>query len=790
MTMKKFIISKFLLIPLAVSLIFTTGFTQEHKNVKPKPISDVKIAMQAFNDEYWDKDAKYFWADSSKGTSYQGFWVEAELWEMVMDVYQSTKDPKYLAQIDEIYDGTVKKYGENWTNNPFNDDIMWWAMGCARAYELTGNEKYLDQAKYHYNWVYDNEWEETSFNGGIWWKNNLSDKVTKNACINFPAAMTAIYLYNITKENKYLEQAEGIYKWGKTTLSDGKGQIYDAIDFNGTNKGASHYNQGTFIGAAVELYKVTKDEMYLNDAKNAANYTKDNLVDSNGMLKYEYWSGDLKGGKTILLRNMAKLLSATKDASYNQFNNKLEKWLKTNTATAWSYKNSENIVDGNWSGKLLSGTVNSWSASSVVEALSVIEAGGKLQTKPIKNPYNKLEGENYDVANGVGIEGCSEGTAQLSGIKPDNYIKYENVDFGAKGATGFIARAASATGGGNIEIRLDKLNGEKVGNCTVDGNASWSEFYDATASITKITGKHDVYLIFKKINDDYLFNINWVKFTKNNPTEHDAYTRLKASNFVDSSDVLVDSISGIVNGIKNNAFTSYKDIEFGDGAFGFKAHVQSGATGGTIEIKLDSLSGTTVGICPIPALGNWDTWTDVTSNLDDIDVKGVHDLYLVYHGANGSDYPCNVDWFTFTSIKGVDRDAHGKLEAENYTAGSGIGTENGSGTTYLAGIYGPNNPYVMYNYIDFGSSSTTKFYVKAASETTGGDIEIRLDGMDGTLIGKCKVSGTGGWSNFSISSCDITASVTGKHIVYILFKGSDWLYNVDSFTFGDPSVLN
>jgi hypothetical protein len=574
-------------------------------------------------------------------------------------------------------------------------------------------------------------------------------------------------------------------------LSDGKGHIYDAIDFNATNKGATHYNQGTFIGAAVGLYKITKNKAYLDDAVNGANYTKENLVDTNGILKYEYWSGDLKGGKTILLRNMAKLLSATEDNSYKKFNNKLDQWLKINTATAWNYKNSENIVDGNWSGKLLLGTINSWSASSVVEALSVIGSySGTLPSKPLKNPYNKLEGEDYDVASGVGIEGCSEGTAQLSGIKSDYYIEYKNVDFGTLGAIGFIARTSSATGGGNIEIWIDGLNGQKVGTCTVNGNGSWSDFYDSTATITKTTGKHDVYLLFKKINDDYLFNINWVKFTKNNPTLHDAFTNLKAGNFTDSSNVLIDPTWGFINGIKNNGFTAYKDIDFGDGAFGFKSHIQSGAKGGTIEIKLDSLSGTTVGTCSIPVLGNWDTWTDVISNLDDVAVNGVHDLYLVYHGADGSDYPCNIDWFTFTSVKGVARVASSKIEAENYTSGSGVGTENGGGTTYLAGIYGPNNPYAMYNYIDFGGSSPTKFCVKAASATAGGDIEIRLDGMNGTLIGKCTVPGTGGWTNFTISSCDITASVTGKHIVYLLFKGSDWLYNVDRFTFGEPSALD
>ena len=51
------------------------------------------------------------------------------------------------------------------------------------------------------------------------------------------------------------------------------------------------------------------------------------------------------------------------------------------------------------------------------------------------------------------------------------------------------------------------------------------------------------------------------------------------------------------------------------------------------------------------------------------------------------------------------RDASDKLEAENYTNGVGFGRETGGGETYLAGMFGPNNPYAMYNYIDFGAKA-------------------------------------------------------------------------------------
>lgn len=70
-----------------------------------------------------------------------------------------------------------------------------------------------------------------------------------------------------------------------------------------------------------------------------------------------------------------------------------------------------------------------------------------------------------------------------------------------------------------------------------------------------------------------------------------------------------------------------------------------------------------------------------------------------------------------------------------------------------------------------------------------GTIEARIDGINGPVIATAEISGTGGWQKFQVFSGHVTAPVTGKHLVYLLFKGNDWLYNFDKFTFGDPSVF-
>ncbi|MBW4837823.1 MAG: carbohydrate-binding protein, partial [Paenibacillaceae bacterium] len=643
-----------LTLTMALSISLLTGAKAPEAQAATSGHADADAAIKAFNAKFWDPQAKYYWADSNRGSNYQGFWVEAELWEMVMDAYLRTSDrelkAQLRAQIDDIFDGAVLKYGEDWTNNPFNDDIMWWAMASARAYQITGEARYLDKAKYYFDFVYDTQWDDAFANGGLWWLN--SEHVTKNACINFPAAEAAVYLYEITEDSHYLEAATHIYRWGKTMLTDGNGKVFDRIEPDrGPVPDATHYNQGTFIGAATMLHRVTGDKVYLEDAIKAAQFTMAHQTEANGLLGYEGPNGDLKGGKTILLRNLTHLQQAvdgSKSRTHREFERKFDEWLALNAAMAWSHRNEEGIVDGNWIGQLLSGTYESWAASSAVQALTVVQPKPTVPVYPVKPAYQRIEAEKYNIGQGFVLEGSAEGTLQLGGIKHGHTAVYKNVDFGTTEAVGFIARAASGTSGGTIEIRLDAEDGPKIGAVRVEGTGGWNQFIDAVAVLrddqgnpVTVTGKHDVYFTFVKANDDYLFNLNWFRFTETDPTRTDAYAKRKAGEFDDSSGVSRNGEYGFLEEIANGAYVQYEDIDFGSGAAGITAHVASGNQGGTIEVKLDSLNGPTVGTLQIPVVGDWATWIDVMSTVDDTAAAGIHDVYLVFHGTDGSDFPCN-----------------------------------------------------------------------------------------------------------------------------------------------------
>jgi hypothetical protein len=84
--------------------------------------------------------------------------------------------------------------------------------------------------------------------------------------------------------------------------------------------------------------------------------------------------------------------------------------------------------------------------------------------------------------------------------------------------------------------------------------------------------------------------------------------------------------------------------------------------------------------------------------------------------------------------------------------------------------------WIRYNAIEFGSQQLKAVSVMGTS-VQGGVIEIRLDKMDGTLIGTTKLSKSGKWE---IKISHLLKAPSGKHDLFIVLKDAnpvsiDWL---------------
>jgi hypothetical protein len=111
---------------------------------------------------------------------------------------------------------------------------------------------------------------------------------------------------------------------------------------------------------------------------------------------------------------------------------------------------------------------------------------------------------------------------------------------------------------------------------------------------------------------------------------------------------------------------------------------------------------------------------------------------------------------------GVDTEdcAEGDLDVGNITAGS----------------------YTYYNSVNLTGMST--FRARVASAGDGGNLEVHLDSVTGTLIGTVVVPVTGDWQDWTTVTCSLSGA-SGTHKVYLVYTGGngDYLFNVEWYAF-------
>lgn len=226
------------------------------------------------SEPYWD-DAAMIWAH---GSGYSAFVALREA-----TVGHPTLETKYKNLEDRMWKGTQQffySYSNNayrayacWPgsgNDRYYDDNAWVGLDMIDMYNLTGDQKYLTQAKYV--WDYLMMGTDSYAGGGINWKQQPAS-TGKNTCSTAPGAVLGAKLYIATHEQGYLDKTIELYDWLVNIMQDpGDKLFYDNVKENGSggltiNKGKLPYNAGQPMQAAVLLYNITGDQKYLDNAK-------------------------------------------------------------------------------------------------------------------------------------------------------------------------------------------------------------------------------------------------------------------------------------------------------------------------------------------------------------------------------------------------------------------------------------------------------------------------------------------------------------------------------------------
>ena len=291
-------------------------------------------------------------------------------------------------------------------NNVY-DDQQWLIRELIEAYKLTGKETYLREAEYLTEYVLDG-WDYTldangKEHGGITWGPGY---VTKHSCSNGPLISPLVWLSEIyrnktdeishifidadkkrqvrsdKKSDYYLDFAKKVYEWqkGKLLRSDGvyddmmggcgNCQVgYETIDgvryrkhVDLTNRvGPPYsYNSGSMLSGAADLYRVTNDNLYLQDAKQLTNASFQKFAKLGATIP-DHYTYDISGFNNwfnnVLLRAYIDIYPFYADAGkavesfqknldygYNKFLYK--GMLPTNLLIGWNRESGNNQTEG------------------------------------------------------------------------------------------------------------------------------------------------------------------------------------------------------------------------------------------------------------------------------------------------------------------------------------------------------------------------------------------------------------------------------------------------------------
>lgn len=256
---------------------------------------------------YWNSQKNYFNTNNQGNTTFQ-YWPQAHALDVLVRAYKRTNQQRYAQYIQNWYKGVKIQTGGDF-QNVFNDDMEWNTIAMLRAYKATGNQKFRTTAI--------NVWQEIKTGwtnvggGGIMWQDNTPD--FKNTPANAPACIIAAMLYQMDHKQSDLMWAKKIYNWERNNLvNQNNGAVWDGFTVkNGStdfHKNLYTYNQGTFIGASLKLYKITGNKIYLNNAIETADFTLSTLTDAGSRLLKSEGGGDGGLFNGIFVRWLKKLI--------------------------------------------------------------------------------------------------------------------------------------------------------------------------------------------------------------------------------------------------------------------------------------------------------------------------------------------------------------------------------------------------------------------------------------------------------------------------------------------------
>lgn len=249
-----------------------------------------------------------------------GWWNSANALTALTDHMLLSGDTRYAWVLGNTWSLKRNALQGNFTNS-FMDDTGWWALAWVRAYDLTGDRRYLNTARagVDHMWRYHDD----VCGGGLWWTDS---RAYKNAITNELFIKASAELSVRLPDTRYLDRAEQVWKWFDSSgmvnddllVNDGLSDCRNNADTTWT------YNQGVVLGALVALHEASGDDAYLERARALADASVGaDSLHQDGILvepcEPDACNLDQQSFKGIYVRNLGELNRALADHPYSEY---------------------------------------------------------------------------------------------------------------------------------------------------------------------------------------------------------------------------------------------------------------------------------------------------------------------------------------------------------------------------------------------------------------------------------------------------------------------------------------
>ncbi len=320
------------------------------------------VALGATLTNFWLGASQYVKATPANSVL-TGYWTYAQTWDAVLDGVQRTRGQRFAGLIPAFYEGQAAR---GWLDDSYDHEV-WMTLALMRAFDLTGDQSYLDTAETIYKDIMA-EWDTTCCAphlGGIW---RDKTKAQKDTASNGGAALAGARLATRTGKLTYLDFAKVAYAfWLGDMVDQPAFAVYDQLSANGQRvTGARTADQGVMIGAALELNVATGEAHYLVEAQGLGQYliSKATLMSSAGLVLDDGTpcTGDCSAWKGIGYRYLAELYR--RDPTHKEYGQALQGG--ANAIWALARNPSTNFFSSNWAGPApTAGAIEAQSAATM-----------------------------------------------------------------------------------------------------------------------------------------------------------------------------------------------------------------------------------------------------------------------------------------------------------------------------------------------------------------------------------------------------------------------------------------